>query len=175
MASSAQTTTFTLHVFYRQAYLVDAYDDLPETDMFDDHPEYPVGIIRVSNGMACLITGLHSGPVSFSATVADEDPGPDLDGYEDIVEISLHSESDHLRINEWGGDSHLIPQLPAGPGWYRLRFHAVNMDEAAKVDSLAPEDAVVDRYLLQIWPQPDSSPLVLKSTSKQLSYWRKVN
>ncbi|MFI6507265.1 hypothetical protein ACIBCT_06650 [Streptosporangium sp. NPDC050855] len=37
----------------------------------------------------------------------------------------------------------------------------MNMDEEAE-----------DRYLLQIWPQPESIPRVVKSTSAQLAYWR---
>ncbi|MGW0806030.1 hypothetical protein [Nonomuraea sp. NPDC002799] len=30
---------------------------------------------------------------------------------------------------------------------------------------------VIDRYLLQIWPQPESPPRVVQSTSHQLAYW----
>ncbi|MER5650781.1 hypothetical protein [Streptosporangium sp. NPDC002524] len=64
---------------------------------------------------------------------------------------------------EWGGgDVHQLPDLPSGPGWYRLRYHAVNMDE---------DSGAEDRYLLQIWPQPESVPQVVKSTSAQLAYW----
>jgi hypothetical protein len=104
--------------------------------------------------------------------VADEDPGADTDGYEDIVEISFLAKSEWLRIAEWSGEGdHGLPKLPAGPGWYRLRYHAVNMDEGAEVNSLATGDAVVDRYLLQVWPQPEFLPRVVKSTSHQLAYW----
>ncbi|MED7931739.1 hypothetical protein SMD20_46495 [Nonomuraea sp. LP-02] len=44
-----------------------------------------------------------------------------------------------------------------------MRYHAVNMDEESEAE---------DRYLLQIWPQPESLPRVVKSTSAQLAYWR---
>jgi hypothetical protein len=44
------------------------------------------------------------------------------------------------------------------------------MDEGAEVNSSM--DVVVDRYLLQIWPQGASTPRVVKSTSHQLAYWR---
>ncbi|MFC5814166.1 hypothetical protein [Nonomuraea harbinensis] len=168
---------FVLHVHYQQAYLVDASDEFPIPESRPkDHPENPVGIIRAADGKAFLVTGLHTGPVDFSVVVADHDPGTDLDGYEDIVEISFWSMSEHLRIAEWSGESgdHPLPELPSGPGWYRLRYHAANMDEGSKVNSLAPGNAAVDRYLLQIWPQPESSPSVVKSTSHTLTYWRGV-
>jgi hypothetical protein len=172
--TTIQTVSFDLHVHYRQAYLVDALDELSVPESFPkDHPEHHVGIIRVGDGNATLITGLHTGPVGFSVTVADHDPGADADGYEDIVEISFWSKSERLRISEWSGDrDHPLPKLPSGPGWYRLRYHAVNMDEGSKVNSLTSRDAVVDRYLLQIWPQSESIPRVVKSTSHKLAYWR---
>jgi hypothetical protein len=171
--ATTQVVSFDLHVGYGQAYLADGYDDFPFPDSFPkDHPEHPVGIIRVEDSKALLVTGLYSGPVGFSATVSDEDPGADTDGYEDIVEISYWAPSNLLQIAEWaGGGGHLLPELPSIPGWYRLRYHAVNMDEGCDVNMLAPQDAIVDRYLLQIWPQPESPPRVVKNTSHQLAYW----
>jgi hypothetical protein len=171
--TTPRTVSFDLHVNYRQAYLADGYDDFPFPDSFPkDHPEHPVGIIRMEDSKALLITGLYSGPVGFSATVSGEDPGADTDGYEDIVEISYWALSERLRIAEWGGEGdHALPELPSGPGWYRLRYHAVKMDEGAGVNMSAPEDAVVDRYLLQVWPQPESPPRVVKSTSRNFAYW----
>ncbi|WP_327581238.1 hypothetical protein OHA25_35330 [Nonomuraea sp. NBC_00507] len=91
------------------------------------------------------------------------------------MEISYRAQSEWLRIAEWSGEGdHLLPKLSSGPGWYRLRYHGVNMDEGNKVNMLAREEAVVDRYLLQIWPQPESPPRVVKSTSHQLAYWRRI-
>ncbi|MFI7617564.1 hypothetical protein ACIBP6_40715 [Nonomuraea terrae] len=147
--SDLRTASFDLGVHYRQAYLVDDTDDALGPDGLPaDHPEHPVGIIRVNQGGAFLITGLHTGAVGFSVTVAAHDPGAETDGYEDIVEISFRSEAGHLSLHEWGGDDvHELPTLPAGPGWYRLRHHAQNMDEAAEVDT---SDEIIDRYLLQI-------------------------
>ncbi|MEV7908523.1 hypothetical protein AB0P04_43730, partial [Streptomyces anulatus] len=98
--ATTQVVSFNLNVDYGQAYLADGYDEFPATKSIPkDHPEHPVGIIRVAvtEDKALLITGLHSGPVGFSVVVADEDPGADTDGYEDIVEISLRSRSEWLR------------------------------------------------------------------------------
>ncbi|TDD57185.1 hypothetical protein E1286_00200 [Nonomuraea terrae] len=75
------------------------------------------------------------------------------------MEISFRSEAGHLSLHEWrGGDVHELPTLPAGPGWFRLRYHAQNMDEAAEVDT---SDEIINRHLLQIWPQEESTPRTL--------------
>ncbi|MBG0818175.1 hypothetical protein [Planomonospora sp. ID82291] len=170
--TDARTVSFDLYVHYHQAYLVDDTDDAMGPDGIPaDHPAHPVGIIRVDDGGAFLITGLHTGTVGFSVTVVDHDPGADIDGYEDIVEISFKSEAGQLSLHEWGGgDFHELPELPAGPGWYRLRYHARNMDEAAEVDTSCE---IIDRYLLQVWPQDESTPRVVKSASGCLAYWRR--
>ncbi|MEV0233474.1 hypothetical protein [Nonomuraea sp. NPDC050786] len=170
---TARTVSFDLHVSYRQAYLID-YGTLAPEAFPDDHPEHPVGILRVKDDKALLVTGLHTGIVGLSVTVADSDPGADTDGYEDIVEISFRSEIGRLWLCEWAGERvHDLPELPSGPGWYRLRYHAANMDEGAEVNSSM--DEVIDRYLLQIWPHDASTPRVIKSTSHQHAYWRNVS
>ncbi|MET8865613.1 hypothetical protein ABZW11_21970 [Nonomuraea sp. NPDC004580] len=52
---------FDLGVHCRQAYLVDDTDDAMDPEGIPaDHPEHPVGIIRVDDGGAFLITGLHT-------------------------------------------------------------------------------------------------------------------
>ncbi|MER6508888.1 hypothetical protein ABT158_18835 [Nonomuraea sp. NPDC001636] len=168
--TTTETVSFDLHVSYRQAYLIDVDTMVPEA-FPDDHPERPVGILRVKDDKALLVTGLHTGIVGSTVTVAYHDPGADTDGYEDIVEISFRSETGRLWLCEWAGERvHELPELPSGPGWYRLRHHAANMDEGAEVNTSL--DVVVDRYLLHIWPQAASAPSVVKSTSQQLAYWR---
>ncbi|TKK80768.1 hypothetical protein FDA94_35455 [Herbidospora galbida] len=170
--TTTQTVSFDLGVHYSQAYLIDDTDEaMGPAGMIADHPTHPVGIIRVEEGSAFLITGLHTGTVGFSVTVADHDPGADTAGYEDIVEISFESEAGRVAVEEWGGGEwHEIPELSAGPGWYRLRYHAQNMDRAAEVDT---SREIIDRYLLQIWPQDASEPRVVQSASGQLAYWRR--
>ncbi|MFF4772523.1 hypothetical protein ACFY05_06660 [Microtetraspora fusca] len=66
--------------------------------------------------------------------------------YEDIVEISFESLSGEVPLWEWGGGGiHEIPPLAAGPGWYRLKYHARGMDDADDMDT---SDGPVDHYLL---------------------------
>ncbi|MEU0484469.1 hypothetical protein ABZ260_35485 [Streptosporangium sp. NPDC006013] len=154
-----------VEVDYHQAYLMDEGRSVGGFD-FDNVPSPPVGIIRVEKGSALLTVGPQWATVKFTVAVADRDPGADLDGYEDIVEISYESPSGRLSLEEWGGGrAHTLPPLPAGPGTYRLRYHARGMDEE---DSL---DAIAEHYFLQIWPEPPCDPAVLKSTSSLFQYW----
>ena len=63
----------------------------------------------------------------------------------------------------------MLPLLPAGPGSYRLRYHARGMDQARDRRS----DTPIDSFFLQVWPQPISEPSVLKITSAKAQYWLK--
>ncbi|GAA2209675.1 hypothetical protein GCM10009850_051340 [Nonomuraea monospora] len=165
------TVHIDLHVSYRQAYLIDCTDDAEGPEGIpDDHPAHPVGIVRVEGGDAFLITGLHTGTVDFTVVVAGRDPGADVEGFEDVVEISISSESGQFQLHEWGGTAHALPALPAGPGWYRLRYHARGMDDA--VDGVDLSGGPVDHYLLQIWPAEESLPQVVKHGSASAAYWR---
>ena len=151
-----------VEVDYSQIYLVDEGCDVGG---FEDVPTPPVGVIRVEKGSALLTVGPQWGTVEFTVTVADRDPGADLNGYEDIVEISYESPTGQLSLQEWGGGStHPLPPLTAGPGTYRLRYHIRGMDEEVAIE-------IGDYYFLQIWPEPPRDPAVLKSTSSSLQYW----
>jgi hypothetical protein len=132
----------------------------------DDSPTQSVGLIKVEErGIACLNIVLQWGVVPFTVAVADRDPGADLDGYEDIVEISFESPSGEVLLVGWHTDwdekkAHSLPPLPAGSGTYRLRYHTQGDKESCSID---------DHYL-QIWPAPQHDPAVLKTTSQFLQY-----
>ncbi|MGN9786457.1 hypothetical protein ACTMTF_33885 [Nonomuraea sp. ZG12] len=152
-----------LEVDYGQTYLVD--DECSSAGEFNGVPSDPAGIVRVEKGKALLFVGLQYGTVGFTVAVADRDPGADLEGYEDIVEIGFDSPSGRVSLEEWGGArAHTLPPLSAGPGTYRLRYHARGMDEESY-------ETVTEHYLLQIWPAPPDHPAVLKSTSSSLQRW----
>jgi hypothetical protein len=97
----------------------------------------------VEEGNAFLVIGLHTSPVSLTVTAADQDPGADLESYEDIVEISFESPSGLVSLYEWGRGVHGIPPLSAGPGTYRFRYHAYGMDTAREADVF---NMVIDRH-----------------------------
>jgi len=159
------TDTFDVH--YGQLYLLDGEGEAPE---FEILRETPVGIVGAEPGAAILLTGLHTGTVGFTVTVDDHDPGADLDAYEDVVEIGFESRDGAASLVGWGEEySRDLPPLPAGPGSYRLRYHARGMDEGAAAQDA---DEPIDEYLLQIWPAPASPATTLKRTSQQCAYWQ---
>ncbi|MET7376525.1 hypothetical protein [Micromonospora arida] len=126
----------------------------------------PTGLIATSPGEVFLVTGCHTGTVGFTVRVNESDPGPDLEGFEDVVEVPFETSRSELRLIQWAGEkSHALPRLSAGPGSYRMRYHCRGMDEAGK--SSWDCRAVVDEYLLQIWPSPAAPPATLKVTSRQ--------
>lgn len=156
--SIVHTVNVELGVHYSQAYLVDEKCERP----LDFEWPSSVGIILPGEGTAQLIFGFQDGTAPFTLDVADSDPGPDLDGYEDIVEIAFDSPSGRVTLEEWGDEkSHPVPPLTAGPGAYRLRYHVLGMDEWA----------IEVRYLLQIWPEAYRKPVVVKSTTESFRYW----
>ena len=147
-----------------QVYLLDR-GDYEATDRPDDPPTHSVGLIKVEGrGVAILDIATQWGMIPFTVTVADRDPGADLDGYEDIVEISFESPSGEVFLVGWLMDwddekAHNLSPLLSGPGTYRLRYHVRGMDE---------ERCAVDDHYLQIWPAPQRDPAVLKTTDETL-------
>ncbi|GII03451.1 hypothetical protein [Planobispora takensis] len=168
--ATADTVTIALGVDYGQAYLVDECGQAMVPDQpADDDPAHSLGIISVADGVALLTIGTHYGKVRFDVQVTQREPDPDLGSYEDIVEISFDSEAGSVSLREWGdGDVHALPPLPAGPGWYRLRYHVHGLDEGHA--DYYEEDAP-DRYLLQIWSAEECGPRIVKSRSRRHRSW----
>ena len=158
-------------VHYGQIELeADEPGELPDWGDFFRHSL--VGLIGTQPGHAIMLTGLHTGTVTFTVVVADQDPGAALDDYDDVVEIDLEARSDQIRLVEWGEEAtHELPPLPAGPSAYRLRYHARGMDAAAQADTNLGEQPM-DEYLLQIWPAVPTAPASVKITSDQARYWQ---
>ncbi|NRQ36306.1 hypothetical protein HII36_31395 [Nonomuraea sp. NN258] len=121
--------------------------------------EQEVPLVRVGKAMAELAIMYQGGDgIPIKVTVADHDPGADLDGYEEIVEIDYLAPIGRVFLIGWGTDwddegVRRLPPLPSGPGVYRLRHHVGN--------TLAepPDD---DHHYLQIWPAEPSPPVIVK-------------
>jgi hypothetical protein len=144
------------------AYLADK-----ELNGYAEQPAHSAGLIKVEKGYVTLHITHQWGPANFTVTVADRDPGADLAGYEDIVEISFGSVSGRMEITGFSFDEHVmcpLPPLPAGPGTYRIRYHVKGMDVEGT------EDAIDDHYL-QIWPSSLEDPVVVKATTGTLQYY----
>ncbi|WP_432056215.1 hypothetical protein [Streptomyces sp. bgisy022] len=120
------------------------------------------GLVRVSEGVVTVMTGIHTGDVDVTVTLHDTPPEPDAGGWQDIVEVSAHSVSGDLRVRGIMDD--LDEELPVlsfnGPGDYRLRVHARGRDTAV---DLAP-DEVTEWYLIQAWPAPAESLTVRRQS-----------
>lgn len=129
------------------------------------------GLVTVRPCELVLVTGTQVGRVGCTVVVAGHDPGAGLDAYEDVEEASFASPTGVVSLVEPGADRHTTEiDLGAGAGTYRVRYHARGMDEAADAD----EDAVVDEYLLQIWPAPESPRARPKVTSACGRYWAEL-
>ncbi|MFI6396152.1 hypothetical protein [Nonomuraea sp. NPDC050540] len=143
-----------------QVYLMDR-GDYEAAGMPADPRTHSAGLIKLEErGLASLNIATQWGEIPFTVTAADRDPGADLDGYEDVVEISFESPSGKVFLVGWLMDwddekAHNLSPLLSGPGVYRLRYHIRGMDE---------ERCSVDDHYLQIWPAPQYDPAVLKTT-----------
>ncbi|MER6002013.1 hypothetical protein ABT120_25810 [Nonomuraea angiospora] len=131
--------------------------------------ERSVALVTVRKAMAELaISYQHGDGIPLTVTVADHDPGADLDGYEEIVEIDFMSTTGELFLIGWCMDwddaaMRRLPPLPAGPGTHRLRYHVWStLTERPDFDG--------DHHYLQIWPAQPSPPVVLKQ-GEWIAHW----
>ena len=121
-----------------------------------------IGLIHTRRGKAALITATHTGNVSVAIAVANRDPGPDLSGFDDIVEADFVARtSDLILSGPFELEPHRLPPPPVGPGAYRLRYHARDLDTAPYGTSQG-----TDIYLLQIFPTRPAPPNILMETSR---------
>ncbi|WP_061295092.1 hypothetical protein [Herbidospora cretacea] len=132
-------------------------------------PARRLGDVEIREGLVDLFISVQWGNgIPFTVTVADRDPGPGLDDYEDITEIDYYSPSGRLMMAgftfDWDEEkAPRLPPLPAGPGNYRLRYHVRGADS----ESCGEGD-----YHLQIWPSAPAEPVVLKATSHHATQMR---
>jgi hypothetical protein len=129
-----------------------------------DLPAHHNGLVEICDGVACVLAGIHTGAVDVAVTCHGGEPAPDTAGWEEIVEISLHSASGELEVREMMTD--MERELPVlsfdGPGHYRLRVHARGRDTAV---DLSPEE-ITEWYLIQVWPAPPGPPTVLAAADR---------
>lgn len=159
-------------VNYAQFYLLDRNLSRTVLPVPKAPGESHAGILRTVRGAAFLVTGLNKGIVDLTVSVHAREPEPLLNEYDDVVEVSLQIDIEPVHVSAWGGGGRFIalPAMPAGPGWYRLRYHARHMDQAFDLYSAVP----IDNFHLQIWAEPQSDPEVLQITSNQAQYWLSV-
>ncbi|MEC4019443.1 hypothetical protein [Streptomyces sp. H27-D2] len=145
-------------VHYHQFHVSDL-----EGSLGPELPSHTNGLVGVEDGVAHVLTGIHTGTVDLEVTLHRHEPAPGEGPWEDIVEIPAHSVSGELAVHALMVDlEEEFPTLAsAGPGDYRIRVHARGRDTAI---DLAP-DEITEWYLLQVWPAAPQPPRALLTTS----------
>ncbi|RSM54880.1 hypothetical protein DMB66_36600 [Actinoplanes sp. ATCC 53533] len=121
-------------------------------------------------GFLCLVTGLHTGYVRFTAELHPAEP-PLGDGWEEAVEVSFRHRAKKLWLGGLMSDAHPV-KLPAGD--YRVRYCARGMAQGHRLD-VASEDEVVDAYLLQFWPGQTGPDRIVRQTTEIAAYRHQAN
>lgn len=137
-------------------------------DVFEDDEN----AVAVAAGLAQLLPG------EVIITAAEQSRGVDVqvdilnqpepwvdDGWQDAVEVSIHTDCGVIQLSSLLGDPVRAPNLATqGPGWYRLRLCAAERDP---VHGKRPRE----RHLVQIWPAPEQPAATLRLTSKVAAEW----
>ena len=117
-----------------------------------------------------MITGLHTGTVPFEVAVLEDEPAIG-DEWEEVVEASFSTAGRDYWLRAFDDGHELV--LPVATS-YRARYCAMGMDEAHQADVRMPDEPVIDRYLLQLWPAPTRDDAVLRQSSEYAAYWHEV-
>lgn len=162
-----------IHVFS----LGGAADASPtETGEFDGDPVQPaVGQLcglagaRVPHQLS-LVTGLHTGEVPLTLTWDEDEPAL-AEEWTDAVEVSVELLGPRLTIETFeDGYDASVPQ----DGWHRARYCAAGMDAGRELDTTDEGEQAPDRYLLQLWPAPESPEALVREGSEIAGYWHRV-
>ena len=161
--------SFDLDVHYGFVDLIPA--DRQVEDGVDPRGGQVNGLCGAGNpGVLRMVTGLHTGTVPFDVELLDVEPAV-ADEWEDVVEVSFTApDCDYLLVTFDDGADLVLPVATS----YRARYCATGMDAAHQADVRMPDDPVIDRYLLQLWPAPVRADAVLRQTSEQAAYWHEV-
>ena len=151
----------TVSVVAWQFYLLDE-GETPASIIPVPEEAASAGIIDTVPGATVLWTGLRHGIVQLAVSVAPDDPGADLQGYQDVAEVSHRSPTGQLSVAVLTETVRTLPPL-AGYGDYRLRYHVRDADAAHTSGKPA------DHCLLQIWPAPRARPVILQAASQWAS------
>ena len=88
--------------------------------------------------------------------------------WDDIVEVPFASSKNHLELEDWHGNRR---PLEIGPGQYRVRYSARNVQAGWEADSISGGQPI-DGYLLEFRRSADSSTdAVIRTTSDIVQTW----
>ncbi|MDR2256254.1 MAG: hypothetical protein LBE25_09690 [Arthrobacter sp.] len=109
-------------------------------------------------------TGVSNGTVFLYTEALAVEPASLEPGFEDVVELSVRVDQGPVFVEGGlGRDSSPERRIDGhGPGWYRVRVHAVNRDLEDGCEATAPWE----QYLVQAWPEDACrDALVFRETS----------
>jgi hypothetical protein len=127
------------------------------------------GLVFAGDGYAVMLTGINLGYVTVTADFRQDEPAPDFEGWDEVVDVSarfLDGPATFSSPSVLGGLPE-YPRLP--PGSYRLRVHARNRD-AAHAAVYAFEEPI-EEFLISTWPAPPAP----ETRHKQTDNVRKTN
>src|SRR2546430_1442456 len=112
-----------IHVTYHQFWLLDSGQSTRATNALN-------GVVGIARGAAMIWPGVHSGHVTLSVEARAAAPDTvDVDGWDEVVEVSLAAPAGHVRPAALMADTPPFPEITAaGPGDYRIRVHARGRD-----------------------------------------------
>ncbi|TLM80820.1 hypothetical protein [Pseudarthrobacter sp. NamE5] len=113
--------------------------------------------LKDCNGLVCpleagavVITGTDTGFITVGVSLLDSEPEFSLDGWEEAVDVSIHSPTGQLAVGGFN-DTPSLPELStAGPGWYRIRCMA--RGRVSEFQTISLEST--EEHLLLVWPAP---------------------
>ncbi len=156
-------------VDYRFAYLQPEDDDPPDDFGLEGQRNGLCG--AGIPGVLSLTFGLHTGYVPIKVEALDARPEFGKK-WEEIVEVSFEATRTDYVLAPF--EDFYPVTLPLA-GRYRARFNAAGMDRANEADSRKQGRRVLDRYLLQLWPDAEPKPdAILRQTSECAAYWHRV-
>lgn len=141
---------------------------------YEGEGDLAAGFVGQNNGLCgaaepdalWLLTGLHTGNVALTMELLSTEPPID-DSWEEIVEATLPvGERTTFSLIEWEGPA-VGSLVTLGPGAYRVRYCAREMDAGREFDTGDGPDS----YLLQLWPAATLPDRVVKQTSETAAYW----
>jgi hypothetical protein len=151
----------------RRIYIDNHRFTLQDPERWVKHPAYPNGLIStVGPDGASVLTGTPAGHIWLTMEWHTEEPRPDLDPWDEVVEVCYECTTGEIRVIVEGVGAMDFPNLAfAGAGHYQLRAHARGRAQGQADPALDVEEAPVEHHLVQFWTVPyPAGDVILKST-----------
>ncbi|MEN3611659.1 hypothetical protein AAH979_19130 [Plantactinospora sp. ZYX-F-223] len=157
-----------IHVYEHQYYLHDSVQTATPPYRLDD-----TGLARFAeDGGIQVISGANTGSLAMSVDLVEAAPPVPFDDWDEIVEVSYATTTGDAQLLGWPATpQRWLPAIShAGPGSYRLRFHARDRDDPRN----ARPFEIVEAHHLAVWPGPPAPTVAHKYTDATGRYWRSI-